>query len=153
MPKYLLQLRKTSFFWIFCNSDISFGSNKASSPVEATWHPITQGLTAEHGCWEPGLWLWRLSVHSLLASLWHVANLLLLCNSLSLVFAGWTRSSSLNHLFPFLLLSLLWISRFRSDRLRRLRSMGRRLQRRKRKFRLSRLPRCTSSWLVLYQLH
>ena len=40
MLKYLLQLRKTSFFLIFHSSDISFGSNKASSTVEATWHPI-----------------------------------------------------------------------------------------------------------------
>ena len=41
MPKYLLQLRKTSFFLIFHSSDISFGSNKASSMVEATWHPMS----------------------------------------------------------------------------------------------------------------
>ena len=40
MPKYLLQLRKTSFFLIFSSSDISFGSNKASSTAEATWHPM-----------------------------------------------------------------------------------------------------------------
>ena len=40
MPRYLLQLRKTSFFLIFRSSDISFGSNKASSMVEATWHPM-----------------------------------------------------------------------------------------------------------------
>ena len=40
MPKYLLQLRKTSFFLIFRSSDISFGSNKASSTVEETWHPM-----------------------------------------------------------------------------------------------------------------
>ena len=40
MPKYLLQLRKTSFFLIFRSSDISFGSNKASSTAEATWHPM-----------------------------------------------------------------------------------------------------------------
>ena len=38
MPKYLLQLRKTLFFLIFCSSDISFGSGKASSTAKATWH-------------------------------------------------------------------------------------------------------------------
>ena len=40
MPKYLLQLRKTLFFLIFRSSVISFGSNKASSKAEATWHPM-----------------------------------------------------------------------------------------------------------------
>ena len=40
MPKYLLALRKTSFFLKAYNSTISFGSNKAYSRAEATWHPI-----------------------------------------------------------------------------------------------------------------
>ena len=40
MPKYLLRLRKTLFLLIFCCSAISFGSNKAPSKAEATWHPI-----------------------------------------------------------------------------------------------------------------
>ena len=40
MPKYLLRLRKTSFLLIFCSSAISFGSNRAPSKAEATWHPI-----------------------------------------------------------------------------------------------------------------
>ena len=40
MPKYLLQLRKTSFFLMLRNSVMSFGSSKASSTVEATWHPM-----------------------------------------------------------------------------------------------------------------
>ena len=40
MPKYLLQWRKTSFFLMLRSSDISFGSSKASSTVEATWHPM-----------------------------------------------------------------------------------------------------------------
>ena len=40
MPKYLLQLRKTSFFLIFHSSDISFGSSKVFSTAKATWHPI-----------------------------------------------------------------------------------------------------------------
>ena len=40
MPKYLLQLRKTSFFLMLCSSIMSFGSSKASSTAEATWHPM-----------------------------------------------------------------------------------------------------------------
>ena len=40
MPKYLLALRKTSFFLKAHNSNISFGSNKACSRAEATWRPI-----------------------------------------------------------------------------------------------------------------
>ena len=40
MSKYLLRLRKTSFFLIFYNSVISFGSNKVSSKAEATWHSM-----------------------------------------------------------------------------------------------------------------
>ena len=40
MPKYLLRLRKTSFFLIFRNLAISLGRNRAPSKVEATWHPI-----------------------------------------------------------------------------------------------------------------
>ena len=40
MPKYLLRLRKTSFFLIDRSSAISVGSNKASPKPEATWHPI-----------------------------------------------------------------------------------------------------------------
>ena len=40
MPKYLLRLRKTSFFLIFRSSAISVGSNRAPSKAEATWHPI-----------------------------------------------------------------------------------------------------------------
>ena len=40
MPRYLLQLRKISFFLMFFSSDMSFGSSKASSMAEATWHPI-----------------------------------------------------------------------------------------------------------------
>ena len=39
MPRYLLRLRKTSFFLIDRSSAISVGSNKASSKAEATWHP------------------------------------------------------------------------------------------------------------------
>ena len=40
MPKYLLQLRKTSFFLMLRSSNMSFGSSKASSMVEASWHPM-----------------------------------------------------------------------------------------------------------------
>ena len=40
MPKYLLRLRKISFFLIDCSSAISVGSYKASSKAKATWHPI-----------------------------------------------------------------------------------------------------------------
>ena len=40
MPKYLLQLRKTSFFLMLRRSNISFGSSKASSTTKATWHPM-----------------------------------------------------------------------------------------------------------------
>ena len=40
MPKYLLQLRKTSFFLMLRSSVMSFGSNKASSTAEATWYPM-----------------------------------------------------------------------------------------------------------------
>ena len=38
MPKYLLRLRKTSFFLIDRSSAILVGSNKASSKAEVTWH-------------------------------------------------------------------------------------------------------------------
>ena len=40
MPKYLLRLRKISFFLIDRSSAISVGSYKASSKAKATWHPI-----------------------------------------------------------------------------------------------------------------
>ena len=40
MPKYLSRLRKISFFLIDRSSAISVESNKASSKVKATWHPI-----------------------------------------------------------------------------------------------------------------
>ena len=40
MPKYLLRLRKNLFFLIFLSSSISFGSNRAPSKAEATWHPM-----------------------------------------------------------------------------------------------------------------
>ena len=40
MLKYLLRLRKTSFFLIFCSSAIFLGSKRASSKDEATWHPM-----------------------------------------------------------------------------------------------------------------
>ena len=40
MPKYLLRLRKISFFLIDLSSTILVGRNKASSKAEATWHPI-----------------------------------------------------------------------------------------------------------------
>ena len=40
MPKYLLRLRKISFFLIDRSSAISVGSYKASSKAEATWHPM-----------------------------------------------------------------------------------------------------------------
>ena len=40
MPKYLLQLRKTLFFLMLHSSIMSFGSSKASSTAEATWHPM-----------------------------------------------------------------------------------------------------------------
>ena len=39
MPKYLLNLRKTSCLLIDCSSAISLGSNRASSKVEAMRHP------------------------------------------------------------------------------------------------------------------
>jgi len=39
MPKYLLTLRKTSCFLIFLSSAMSFGSNRAPSKAEASWHP------------------------------------------------------------------------------------------------------------------
>ena len=40
MPKYLLRLRKTSFFLINRSLAISVGSNRASPKAEATWHLI-----------------------------------------------------------------------------------------------------------------
>ena len=40
MPKYLLQLRKTSLFLMLRSSVMSFGSSKASSTAKATWHPM-----------------------------------------------------------------------------------------------------------------
>ena len=40
MPKYLLRLRKTSFFLINRSSAISVRSNEASSKAKSTWHPI-----------------------------------------------------------------------------------------------------------------
>ena len=39
MPKYLLRLRKISCLLMDHSSAISLGSSKASSKVEATWHP------------------------------------------------------------------------------------------------------------------
>ena len=39
MHKYLLTLWKTSCFLIFLSSAMSFGSNRAPSKVEASWHP------------------------------------------------------------------------------------------------------------------
>ena len=40
MPRYLLALRKTSFFLKPRNSTMSLGSNKVCSRAEATWHPM-----------------------------------------------------------------------------------------------------------------
>ena len=40
MPKYRLLSRMSWFFLTFFISAISFGSNKASSMAEATWHPM-----------------------------------------------------------------------------------------------------------------
>ena len=40
MPKYLLVLRKTSFFLKSCSSIMSLGSNRVCSRAEATWHPM-----------------------------------------------------------------------------------------------------------------
>ena len=40
MPKYLLVLRKTSFFLKPRNSTMSLGSSKVYSRAEATWHPM-----------------------------------------------------------------------------------------------------------------
>ena len=76
MPKYLLQLRKTSFFLIFRNSVISFGSNKVSSKAEATWHPMpplkslsdasslkgsSPSMGARSQAWDSGGWVFALS--------------------------------------------------------------------------------------------
>ena len=40
MPKYRLLSRTSSFFLMFFILAMSFGSNKASSMAEATWHPM-----------------------------------------------------------------------------------------------------------------
>ena len=40
MPRYLLVLRKTSFFLKPRSSTIYLGSNKVCSGAEATWHPM-----------------------------------------------------------------------------------------------------------------
>lgn len=79
MPRYLLQLRKTSFFLIFRNSAISFGSNKASFKAEATWHPIPSlkslsnasslkgsppSMGARSQAWDSGGWVSALSTPS-----------------------------------------------------------------------------------------
>ena len=76
MPKYLLALRKTSFFLKTHSSVISFGSNKVSSKAEATWHPIPplkslsdasslkgspQSMGAGSQAWDSGGWVSALS--------------------------------------------------------------------------------------------
>ena len=76
MPRYLLRLRKTSFFLIHHSSAISVGSNKASSKTEAIWHsappwkslmdalslkgsPLVIGAGSQ--AWDSGGWLCPLS--------------------------------------------------------------------------------------------
>ena len=147
-----------------CSLVMSCRSNKASSTTEATWHPMpllkslsdASSPKGSPSCMGAGSqargsggWVFDLSKPRCAARL-----------TFCYFAARWASSSWVrrdlpvqNHVLPFLLPSPLWIDRFSSGRLRWLRSKGRRLWRRRRKLRLSRLPRCTSPWLVLYQLH
>ena len=158
MPRYLLVLRKTSFFLKPRSSTISLESSRVCSSTEATWHPtplnwcvIHQGLTAKHGCWEPSLGFWGLNICPFCSSAGGVADFLLLHSSLSLFFPGWTRSSSLHYVFALLLPPPFRVSLFNPRRQGWLRSTRRGLRRRRWKLGLSRLPRPPFSWLVLYQ--
>ena len=143
MPKYLLRLRKTSFLLMFRNSAMSLGSNKASSKDEATWHPIPPLKLLIDASSLRGLPLsisfWRLEAKSQLLeadypriypSLRGLGNLLLLCNSLGLVFLSRTRSPSFYYLFSFLLSLPFWISRIGPMWYRWLRRRKRRFGRR-----------------------
>ena len=76
MPKYLLVLRKTSFFLKPHSSIMSLGSNRVCSRAEATWHPMPplkslidassiRGSPPSIGvgsqAWGPGGWIFVLS--------------------------------------------------------------------------------------------
>ena len=116
MPKNLLVWRKTSLFLKPCNSTISFGSRRVCSRVETTWRPMpplkslidassikSSPSSMGAGSWEPGLGLWELNVCPFCFSAGSVADFLLLRSSLSLFFAGWTKSSSFHHVLALLL--------------------------------------------------
>ena len=80
-----------------------------------------------------------------------MADFLLLRRPISLLFAGWTRSSSLHYVFALLFSPLFRVNLFNLRGQGWLGSM-RRPWRKRWKPRLGRLPRLSSSWLVLYQL-
>ena len=163
MPKYLLALRTTSFFLKPHSSTMSLGSNRVCSRAKATWYPmpllnpdwcvIHQGFTTKHRCWEPSLGPWGLNIYPFRTSARDLANFLLLCSLLSLLFASGTRFPSLHHVLTFLLFIPLRINLFGPRGQGWIGSRGRRLRRRRWKLGLSKLPRTLFSWLVLYQLH
>ena len=164
MPKYLLQLRKTSFFLMLRSLDMSFGSSKASSTAEAMWHPMpplkslsdASSLRGSPPCMGAGSqksgsggWVSDLSKPR------YDAWLTFCCFAVR-----WASSSRIRQglpvlttSFPFCSLFPFWISRFRSDRLRWVRSRKRRFGKRRGNLRLCGFPRCTFSRLIFYQLH
>ena len=161
MPKYLLRLRKTSFFLMFLSSAISFESNRAHSRAEATWHPIPplkslsdasflRGSPFSMGvggqAWGSGGWLSPLSTP--LYDVW----LVLCCYADLWVSSSWagrdfpTSTTS----FSFCFLFLFGSAGIRSGWQRRLRKRKRRFRRRRRKLWLYGFPRCTLSKLGFY---
>ena len=121
MPKYLLRLRKTSFFLIFHSSAISLGSNKAFSKDEDTWHlipplkilidasslrgsPLSMGVGSQ--AWDSRGWLPSLS--TLLCDVW-----LIFCCFIALwvssSWVGWDLPTSTTY-FPFCSLFLFGLA-------------------------------------------
>ena len=114
----------------------------SNAPIEVPdWRVIHQGLTVEHGCWEPSLGFWGLNISPFCSSVGSVADFLLLCNSLSLFFAGWTKSSSFHHIFALLLSPPLRVHLFNPRGNGWLRSTERKLRWGRWNFGLNRLPR------------
>jgi len=104
---------------------------------------IPQGFTINYWSWKPSLRLRWLFISPLQAFLPCLASLLLLCNSLGLVFVHRARPPCLHYLLTFLLSLSFRVSRFRSG-------WQRRLRRRRGKFGLSGSPWGIFSGLRLY---
>ena len=152
MSKYLLVLRKTSFFLKPRSTTMSLGSNRVCSKAEATWHPMPplkslidassiRGLTTKHGCWEPSLGPSGLNICPFCSSAGDLVDFLLFRSSLSLLFVSGTRPSSIHYVLAFLLSPPLRISLFGPRGQGWLRSIRGRLRWRRWKLGLSRLPK------------